>query len=76
MNFIFLSDTEMIEALVGAFGFALLIWYFRLYLGWSRYQSAGSIFPLVWIIRKIGVNFYKFIKKSRGVGLSTIKTTL
>jgi len=74
MYFNILTDTELIEALVGAFGFFVIIWYFRVYLKWDRLKSSGIVFPLVWIIRKMGVNLYKYIKISRQIALKTIKT--
>ena len=76
MTFIFLSDTEMVEAIVGGLAFAIMIWYFRKYLGWSRYKAAGSVFPLTWLFRKIGVNIYKYIKNNHGLNIATIKSKI
>ena len=47
MSFIFLKDTEIVEAVVGSIGFFLIIWYFRDSLKWSRVKSAAFIFPIV-----------------------------
>jgi hypothetical protein len=74
MYFNILTDTELMEALVGAFAFFIIIWYFRVFLKWDRLKSAGVVFPLVWIIRKMGVNLYKYIKISKKIALKTIKT--
>ena len=76
MSFIFLSDTEMVEAIVGSIAFAIMIWYFRMYLGWSRYKAAGSVFPLTWLFRKIGVNIYKYLKSNHGLNIATIKSKI
>jgi hypothetical protein len=70
-----LKDTEIVEGIVGAIAFGLIIWYFRSYLKWSRVKSAGFIFPIVWIVRKVGVNVYNFIKNSKGLSIETVKTT-
>ena len=75
MAFIFLKDTEIIEAVVGGIGFFIIIWYFRDYLQWTRVKSAAFVFPIVWVIRKIGVNLYKYLKKHGLFSLSTIKNS-
>ena len=74
--FDFLTDEEIMEGFFGAIAFAIMIWYFRSYLKWSRTKSAGIIFPLTWIIRKGGMNIYKYLKDKRGLSLKTIKTKL
>jgi|TARA_B110000967_G_C18590493_1_gene414200 hypothetical protein len=73
MYFNILTDTELMEAIVGGIGFYTMIWYFREYLKWSRIKSAGILFPLVWIIRKVGINLYKYIKETRKLQLKTLK---
>ena len=75
MSFIFLKDTEIVEAVVGSIGFFFIIWYFRDYLKWSRVKSAAFIFPIVWTIRKIGVNLYKYLKQRGLFSLATIKNS-
>mgnify|MGYP004008186549 CR=1 FL=1 len=73
MSFIFLKDTEIVEAVVGSIAFFVIIWYFRDYLQWTRVKSAAFIFPIVWAIRKIGVNLYNYLKKKGLFSLTTIK---
>ena len=75
MNFIFISDSEIVEALVGSIAFFCVIGYFRDYLKWSRLKSAAFIFPIVWAFRKIGVNFYKYLKQQNLFSLPTIKNS-
>jgi hypothetical protein len=58
----FLNDVEIIEGIVGAVAFLFTVWYFRDFLKWDRIKSAAFIFPITWIIRKFGVNFYKHLK--------------
>lgn len=58
----FLNDVEIIEGIVGAVAFLFTVWYFRDFLKWGRIKSAAFIFPITWIIRKFGVNFYKHLK--------------
>lgn len=74
MYFKFLTDDEMVEAVIGGIGFYFIIGYFREHLKWSRLKSAGCIFPLVWIMRKVGVNLYNYIKMTRKIQLKTIVT--
>ena len=71
-----LTDEEIMEAVFGAVAFALMIWFFRNYLSWSRTKSAGIIFPLTWLMRKGGMNIYKYLKDTRGLSLKSIKTTI
>ncbi len=75
MTFIFMSDNEIVEALIGSIGFFIIIWYFRDYLQWSRVKSAGFVFPIVWACRKIGVNLYKYLKQQNIFHLATIKNS-
>lgn len=71
-----LTDEEIMEGIFGAVAFALMIWFFRNYLLWSRTKSAGIIFPLTWVMRKGGMNIYKYLKDTRGLALKSIKTKL
>ena len=66
MDFIFFKDTEIVEAVVGGIGFFIIVWFFRNYLEWSRVKSAAFIFPITWLIRKLGVNLYNY-SKQRGI---------
>ena len=74
MNFIFLNDSEIIEAVIGGVAFFFTIWYFREYLKWGRLKASAFIFPMVWIVRKIGVNLYKHLKRQNIFQLVTIKS--
>lgn len=71
-----LTDEEIIEGFFGAVAFGIMIWYFRNYLKWSRVKAGGVIFPLTWIIRKGGMNTYNYLKNTRGLSLTTIKTKI
>lgn len=75
MTFLFMSDYEIVEALVGSISFFFVIGFFRDYLLWSRLKSSAFIFPIVWACRKIGVNLYKYLKQQNIFRLDTIKNS-
>ena len=62
-----INDNELIEALIGGIGFFIIMWFFRGYLKLNWLQRAGVIFPCVWVIRKIGMNIYKYVKTTRKI---------
>ena len=59
-----INDDEFIEGIIGGFAFLIILWIFRGYLRLNWLERAGIIFPLTWVIRKIGMNLYKTYKKN------------
>ena len=63
MDSILMNDEEIAEGVIGGIAFFITVWYFRNYLGWGRIKSAGFIFPITWVIRRVGVNVYNLLKQ-------------
>tara|TARA_Y100001970_G_scaffold197655_1_gene240445 strand:+ start:7173 stop:7400 length:228 start_codon:yes stop_codon:yes gene_type:complete len=62
-----INDNELVEAIIGGIGFFIIMWFFRGYLKFNWLQRAGIIFPFVWIIRKMGMNIYKYVKTTHKI---------
>lgn len=62
-----INDNELMEALIGGISFLIVLWVFRGYLKWNWLERAAVIFPFTWILRKLGMNIYKYIKTTRKI---------
>ena len=69
---IILNDTEFAEALIGGFGWIVAIFFIRngLYKKYDTINIAligGLSWGILWSIRKIGMNIYRYIKNNRNI---------
>ena len=69
---IILNDTEFAEALIGGFGWIVAIFFIRngLYKKYDTVNIAligGLSWGILWSIRKIGMNIYRYIKNNRNI---------
>ena len=69
---IILNDTEFAEALIGGFGWIIAVFFITngLYKKYDTVNIAligGLSWGILWSIRKIGMNIYRYIKNNRNI---------
>jgi hypothetical protein len=62
-----INDNELMEALIGGISFFIVLLIFRGYFKWHWLERAAFIFPFTWLLRKLGMNIYKYIKATRKI---------
>jgi hypothetical protein len=55
-----ITTNELVEAIVGGLGMYLVMKFMRGHLNFGWEVRAAFVFPLVWIIRKVGMNLFNY----------------
>ena len=55
-----ITTNELAEAIIGGLGMYMVMKFLRGHLNFDYEMRALLVFPLVWIIRKVGMNLFKY----------------